>query len=69
MTEKRAFTLGNYVTKKQLAEKLQVSELTIDRMRKKGMPWQRVGVKIIRFDINEVNQWLQKQQQQETANN
>lgn len=51
----------NLLSKQQLAEYLQVSEMTIDRWRKKGLPWTRAGVKLVRFNLDEVNKWLEEQ--------
>ena len=52
--------MGQLLSKQQLAEHLQVSEVTIDRWRKQGLPWKRAGVKLVRFDLNEVNVWLKE---------
>lgn len=51
-------TKEKLISKKQLAEYLQVSEMTIDRWRKQGLPWTRAGVKLVRFDLDKVNKWL-----------
>lgn len=48
------------LSKQQLAEYLNVSEMTVDRWRKKGLPWTRAGVKLVRFDLDEVNEWLKQ---------
>lgn len=50
----------NLLSKKQLADHLQVSKVTIDRWRKKGMPWTRAGVKLVRFDLVAVYKWLEQ---------
>lgn len=52
--------VNNLLSKQQLSEHLQVSVTTIDRWRKQGLPCTRVGVKLIRFDLSEVNEWLEK---------
>ena len=49
------------LTRKQLAEKLQVSDMTIHRYVKQGMPYLRVGNKLMRFDFEKVKEWLQEQ--------
>lgn len=49
------------LTKKQIAAHFQVTEMTIDRWRKKGLPYSRAGVKLIRFDLKEVTEWLDAQ--------
>lgn len=55
------------LSKKQLADHLQVSEVTIDRWRKQGMPWTKAGVKLIRFDLEQVNDWLQSRERNDFA--
>jgi len=48
------------LTKNEIAELLQVSRATIDRLREKGMPSHKIG-KQVRFDENEVKEWVKKQ--------
>lgn len=52
--------VNNLLSKKQLSERLQVSVTTIDRWRKQGLPYKRAGVKLVRFDLSEVNEWLEQ---------
>ena len=47
----------NFINKKELAEELKVSIVTIDRLRKKGLPYHNFGAKIL-FDIEEVTNWI-----------
>jgi excisionase family DNA binding protein len=47
------------LSKIELAERLGVSTQTIDRWRKVGLPFKRAGVKLIRFDFEEVTAWLE----------
>lgn len=54
MTEKQ-------LTKKQIADILQVNISTIDRWRLQGMPSTKLGVKLVRFDLKAVNEWLENQ--------
>ncbi len=44
------------VSKKELSEQINISERTIDRMRKEGLPWYDLG-KIL-FDKDEVIEWI-----------
>lgn len=46
------------ITRKQLAEKLNVSERTIDRYRKLGMPANVTPTGSVRFDEDKVMAWL-----------
>lgn len=50
--------MNELLSKHELAKLLGISEQTIDRYRKQGMPWKRVGVKLVRFDLDVVNDWL-----------
>jgi len=45
------------LTKKELAEKLKVSIMTINRHMKTGLPFYKVG-KSVRFDYEEVKKYL-----------
>jgi len=47
----------NFISKKQLAEKLDISVVTIDRLRKKGLPFHQLGRKVV-FDFEEVAKWI-----------
>jgi excisionase family DNA binding protein len=59
--------LANLVSKQQLAKYLQVSTMTIDRYRNQGMPWTRVGVKLVRFDLVAVKEWLEQNKEMDFA--
>lgn len=45
------------VTKKKLAELLNVSENSIMRLRKQGLPYFSFG-KIVRYNLNDVQEWM-----------
>lgn len=47
------------ITKEELATFLKVTQRTIDRLRKEGMPFFKVGTNI-RFDKEEVIKWLKE---------
>lgn len=47
------------LTREELAKFLKVTERTIDRLRKEGMPWYKVGVNV-RFNKEKVLQWLEE---------
>jgi excisionase family DNA binding protein len=53
---------NHLVTTKQIAQHLQVTEITIFRWREKGMPFKRIGGHSIRFDLKEVNKWMEQKQ-------
>lgn len=48
----------NYITIKDVCERLQVSRQAIYDWRKQGMPCYKFG-KLVRFDYEEVKEWLQ----------
>jgi len=48
------------LTKKQLAKELSISVPTIDKYMKQGMPYHKLGVKLVRFYLEEVKEWLMK---------
>ncbi len=47
------------LSKKQLAELLNVTERTIDRYRVKGMPCTILPTGTVRFDLEKVNKWIE----------
>lgn len=47
------------LTREELAKLLKVTERTIDRLRKEGLPWYRVGANV-RFDKEKVLKWLEQ---------
>jgi excisionase family DNA binding protein len=48
------------VTGKELIELLGISESTLIRLRKKGLPYKKVGLRAVRYDYKEVLEWLNK---------
>lgn len=51
--------ITDIMTRKQLADFLQVTEKTVDRMRKEGMPCFKVASNI-RFNKEKVIEWLEQ---------
>jgi len=47
----------------ELAAKLGVSRATIDRWRANGMPYQKIGGRLVRFVPSEVEKWIENNQQ------
>lgn len=56
----------NFVSKKELSEHINISEKTIDRLRKQGLPWYDLG-KIL-FDEDEVIEWIKKNKKKNNKN-
>lgn len=52
--------MNSLITTKQLAQKLQVAEITIHKWRTKGLPFIKLG-RSIRFNETEVAAWIQQQ--------
>jgi excisionase family DNA binding protein len=48
------------ISQKELREKIGVHQTTIERWRKDGLPFVRVG-KLVRFKESEVNKWIKDQ--------
>lgn len=46
-----------FINKKELAEKLNISVVTIDRLRKTGLPFHKLGGKIV-FVYEDVAEWI-----------
>lgn len=52
--------MGEYLTRKQLADKLQLHEETIAAYERKGMPSFKFGPKTHRYILEEVVKWLKE---------
>lgn len=48
------------LSKKELAKELSISIPTIDRYMKQGMPYHKVGKRLVRFYLKEVMEWIEK---------
>ncbi len=49
--------MGRLLTSKELQEKYSLSRSTLDRWRKEGMPYGKVG-RGVRYDEDEVDKWI-----------
>lgn len=52
-----------YITLNELAKSLKISRATIDRWRKEGMPYYKIG-NGVRFIETEVNEWITQNKSQ-----
>ena len=50
----------DYESKRQLAERVNVSERTVNYWLLEGLPHFRMGTKLLRFKTTEVDAWLEK---------
>ncbi|KJS67022.1 MAG: hypothetical protein JL50_10820 [Peptococcaceae bacterium BICA1-7] len=65
-TDEGRWTMENEVlTRAELAKLLRVNERTIDRLRKNGMPYMKVGSNI-RFQWSKVLEWIDEQSQRKS---
>lgn len=49
-------------TTKELAAYFNVTEMTVYRWRKQGMPYKKIGYNMCRYSLNAVNEWLDEKQ-------
>lgn len=54
--------MDKILTKKEVAQWLKVSEPTIDRWRKQGLPSIKTN-RLVRFNLEEVSKWLMEKNQ------
>ena len=52
-----------FMTVKELCDMMKVTRTTIDNWRKEGLPYKKFG-KIVRFDKDEVMEWLNNRDEQ-----
>ena len=52
-----------FINKRQLSDLLGISVVTIDRQRKKGLPFHKLGGKIV-FIYDEVAEWIKNGNEQ-----
>ena len=50
--------MSNLITDKELSKILIVGRVTLRKYREQGMPYKRLGEKLIRYDVEEVLEWL-----------
>lgn len=48
------------MTARDIKRELQISDVTLWRWRKEGMPHNKYGYKTIRYDLQEVKKWLRE---------
>ena len=54
--------MENLVSRKELCNILKISISSVDRYMKQGMPFYRKGVKLVRFNVKECEDWLFKKE-------
>ena len=53
-----------FLKKKEVAERFGISVSSVNNYMRQGMPYYRIGSKLVRFDLEDVEKWLK-----EKANN
>jgi excisionase family DNA binding protein len=48
------------LTTKELCEKYKISDSTVTRWRREGLPFERLGPRLVRFDEDKVIGWLKQ---------
>lgn len=54
--------MSEMVTSEELQQIYKISRSTIDRWRKDGMPFEKIG-RGVRFDLDQVKDWIKKNKQ------
>ena len=49
-----------YLNKKELAERFGISVSSVNNYMRQGMPYYKIGSKLVRFDPDEVEKWLKE---------
>lgn len=52
--------MKQYITTEELSQRLQVTRQTLNNWRKQGLPFIKIG-RAVRFDMDEVNKWIEEQ--------
>ena len=50
--------MGKMLNQKELCEWLKISRSTAERWRKEGMPFIKIGGRSIRFETDQVTEWM-----------
>ena len=49
-----------YLKKKELADRFGISVSSVNNYMRQGMPYYKIGGKLVRFDPDEVEKWLKE---------
>jgi predicted DNA-binding transcriptional regulator AlpA len=66
--DREMFLMVRLLTEAQLMRELGVSRPTLRMWRQKGMPYVPLGVRLVRYDLHEVIQWLNDRKTASRAN-
>ena len=54
-----------YLSKKQVAERFGISVSTVNNYMRRGMPFYKMGGKLVRFVSEEVENWMKQRKEDE----
>ena len=49
-----------FLKKKEVAERYGISVSSVNNYMRQGMPYYKIGSKLVRFDIKDVEKWLRE---------
>ena len=49
-----------FLKKKEVAERFGISISSVNNYMRQGMPYYRIGSKLVRFDLEDVEKWLKE---------
>ena len=49
-----------FLKKKEVAERFGISVSSVNNYKRQGMPYYKIGSKLVRFDIKDVEKWLRE---------
>jgi hypothetical protein len=65
--KRRNEEMKNLVTAKTLGEKLSISKRTVCRWKNLGMPYIQISYKTVRYDLDEVMEWIKVRNEEQTG--
>lgn len=60
ITHRETFCAIRLLTEAQVGEELGVTRITLQRWRKAGMPYVALGSRLVRYNLFDVMEWLEK---------
>jgi excisionase family DNA binding protein len=54
-----------FLKKKEVAERFGISVSSVNNYMRQGMPYYKIGSKLVRFDIKDVEKWLREKEKYE----
>jgi excisionase family DNA binding protein len=54
-----------FLKKKEVADRFGISVSSVNNYMRQGMPYYKIGSKLVRFDIKDVEKWLREKEKYE----